>query len=246
MESTFFEAWLRQKGQRDSLLCALGAVGLALLGIALVYFTFWVVYAVVWFGFDWITHLSHSTRLIVSGVVVVALFIGNATTDRRYLDKLDFEMDASAKFVRRAAIVTGYGWLSVMAGPKSMHSFVKVLTSLLFVGPRLFTAAYHFARKLLRIRARDDASISSVLDSLFTAGKRVPFTELVQKHPELDSDATIEDLHDIDGILFLTSEPPGMSIGSELRNELSAWQGNNRAASAPSARRPNAPEQWSS
>lgn len=225
MEPASFENWLRQKGRRESLLYLLGAVGLVLLGAFVVYVTFWIVYAIVWFGFDALIPHSHSTRLIVSAVVLILLFVGNATTDRRYLDKLEIEMDPVSKFVRRAAIVTGYGWASVLAGPKSMHSFVKVLTSLLFVGPRLMTAAYHLTRRVLRLRTRDDDTCGRVVASLFAAGKRVPFAELLRQHRQLDSEAIIEQLHDIDGILFLTSDPPGMSLGSELRQELAAWTG---------------------
>ena len=59
-----------------------------------------------------------------------------------------------------------------------------------------------------------------VIALLHAAARRQSFAEIVEKLPGLNPVNVFDDLRYIDGILFLSSEPPGLMLNPELRSEL--------------------------
>jgi hypothetical protein len=201
-----------------------GSVGLLLLSALALFVTFWVVYLVIYFGFDWIFHMSHTVRLWVSAGFVLLLFIGNATTDRGYLESYSFTTGTSSDRVVTIDIpgVVSGSTLNPLA-PDSAHSYVKMITLVLYTGPRLVSNAFQLWRRAGRLRGIDQEACAAVLAFLAASDSKVPFAEVATVIPRgHDVAVVLEQLHEIDGVLFLKAEPAGLSLLSDFRDELRA------------------------
>jgi len=214
--------WLRKKARAKA--CVSACLGFAsMLGAFVALFvTYWIVYGVVLFGFNWFLPHSHATRLYVSGGVLVLLFIGNATTRRRYLEDLSFTTGTVDK---RVVVIPGLGSNINPFAPDSVHSFAKTIASILFSGPRLVSASVQLLQKAVRLLQLDLDGCASVLALLLSRGVRVPFGEIVAAVPGLDPVAVLPQLREIDGVMFLTSEPRGLALSPELADEILGFQG---------------------
>lgn len=214
--------WLQNKTRAASMLHLAGALGLFCLGVVVLFITFWMIYGVVWLGFNWFLPHSHITRMIISFAVLILLFVGNARTNRAYLESYSFTTGTSNP--RPMTIyLPGIGVGSTInpLAPDTLHSQVKVFTSLLFSGPRLATAAFRLVGRARRIRSLDLEACAAILAFLSTKDARVSFKEVVKAIPGgVDVPQVLEQLAEIDGVMFLKSDPPGLSLMSGLRTEL--------------------------
>jgi hypothetical protein len=216
--------WLDGYIKTRSASLLLGSLGLLLLGAVVLFVTFWVVYLVIYLGFDWIFHMSHTVRLWVSAGFMLLLFIGNATTDREYLETYSFTPGTSSDKVVHIDIpgVVSGSTVNPLA-PDSAHSYVKIITSVLYGGPRLVSNAWQLLRRVQRLRGLDRDACTAVLALLAASDGKVPFTEIASAIPRGHDVATVlERLRDIDGVLFLKAEPAGLSLLSDFREELGA------------------------
>ena len=214
-------AWLEQKLRSARAAHRLGAAGLLAVAAVVLLVTFALVYAALWLAFGWRTG-SDEVVLWVSLVVLVLLFIGNATADRRELETLS--VSAGTFHDRPVHIdipLLGGGSTVNPLAPDSARSFVKLIASLLCTGPRLAAAAFGALSKVRRLGAVDVESCAGVLAFLAARDGRVPFAEVVPAVPRgHDVAAVLTQLQEIDGVMLLKSEPPGLSLESGLRTEL--------------------------
>jgi hypothetical protein len=223
------KAWLNNKAKTDAAGKVLGAL-LTLVGAALAYFrifwvvyvTFWVVYVIIVMWFAWGVPMDEPTRLWLSGVVLVLLTLGNATIDRRYLESYSFSTGTQHRMLV-TLLVPGVGFASTLNpfAPDSAHSIVKIITGTLLIGPRLLFAAVRMLNDARRLAALDAASCAPVLALLYAKDERVPLAEVQESLEDPDSlTAILSQLRLLDGVLFLTSEPAGLALMSELRAEI--------------------------
>jgi len=232
MENSAFKKWLKRRVAREAaanvFLASLAlAASVVVLGI-----TFFFSYAVVWFGFNLgvasfsrllfnsSVHISHPMILLVCWVFVVLLFIGNARTSREYLDTLP-----KRNYVPSASMPGGvFGALGTLLAYPGASA--RMITDLLFTGPRLVVVAWGALKKALRLVRMDIEGCSRVLAVLGSSDSRVSCDELAELSAVPDADRVLSQLRDIDGVVFLSLEPPGLTLTSELREELPAVLGN--------------------
>jgi hypothetical protein len=187
-----------------------------------VYVTFWVVYVVIIMGFAWFVPMDEPTRLWLSGVVLVLFTLGNATIDRRYLESYSFSTGTQHRMLV-TLLVPGVGFASTLNpfAPDSAHSFVKIIAGVLLIGPRLLFAAVRMLSDARRLAALDAGSCAPVLALLYAKDERVPLADVQDSLRDPDSlTAVLCQLRLLDGVLFLTSEPAGLALMSELRGEI--------------------------
>jgi hypothetical protein len=79
------------KLKRESLLLVAGSLGAFVVGLVILFFTFWSTFGLLIFTTYWWISLSYNMLKILSAVFLALLFIGNATTKRAYLNKLELE-----------------------------------------------------------------------------------------------------------------------------------------------------------
>jgi hypothetical protein len=96
-----------------------------------------------------------------------------------------------------------------------------MIASILCTGPRLATAAFGVLGKVRRLAAVDVPGCAGVLAFLAGQDGRVPFAEVVPAVPPGHNVAAVlTQLQEIDGVMVLKSEPPGLSLTSDCRAEL--------------------------
>lgn len=219
---TPLHAWLR----RRILLQCVGrlamALGMLALGVVVLYLTYWFVYGIWYFAFVRLGAPAHVAPFVSAGFLVL-LFIGNARTDRQYLEELSVTTGTFSNEVV-TFYLPGIGMASNInpIAPDSMHTSVKIITTLLFSGPRAIVAAYRCLRMALRLMRIKTEPVSAVIDFLYTRSSRVDFQTIVANVSDLNPVETFPQVTQIEGILLLRSEPAGLTISSELREEIDA------------------------
>ena len=213
------EPWLQRRIAEEIRVGWLGAAGLLVGGFFVTWLTFWIIYAVLWLVFPgW---LPYFVRLFCVAAGTALLFVGNARTDREYLEEYSFTTSASDNRVV-TLYIPGVGLASNInpLAPDSLHSLIKVITSFLYTGPRLFNAGFRQYRRTQRLAKLDTSITAWMLAALLNRSGRVPFAELVPQMPEHDPADVFPPLRDLAGVVFLNEEPPGLSLTAEFRGEM--------------------------
>jgi hypothetical protein len=213
-------AWLRKKRSMQGLLRAIGGLALLVLGAAITFITFWLIYLVIWFPLHWF-QVGHNTLLLIAGLLTLLLFVGNARTDREYLREYSFTTGTfTDKIV--TLYVPGVGMASNInpLAPDTMHSGVKMITSALYTGPRAVTAALRMLRTAYRLGTLDIKGCAAVIAFLHKHPGRAAYKEIAESLTGLDPVKTFPQLSNIDGVLFLEKDPAGLALTSELTAEL--------------------------
>jgi hypothetical protein len=214
------ETFLRRRVRGSVAFNVFGSVAALLLGIVVSILTFWLIYGAIWMGFDWLLPQTHRTRLIISGIGLGILFIGNARTDREYLSSYSVDtLDGREAYtiqVPNVGIVSNLNFLS----PNTVNSMTKVIAQLLFIGPRLINASWRQACRSFELRRFDVAPSARVAERLRASKGRVPFAELMDVLDAETVQAGLRDLRMLDAIQFLDSKPAGVMLTSDFREEL--------------------------
>jgi len=104
--------------------------------------------------------------------------------------------------------------------PDTVHSFIKILTAVLYIGPRAVNLSIRLFAKAKHLKAMDLDGCAAVIALLFSRDGRWTYQELEKQLPGLPWNLILYQLQDVDGILFHASEPPGLSLADRLRDEL--------------------------
>jgi len=223
--------WLKTyvHGQtRDALLAGLG-IGFA---AALVLFvTFWIIYGFLLMATLGLFSLPHETYLMISGIVLLLLFVGNATADRRALETYSFTTGTRhGKPVTLIVPFVGIGSTVNPLAPDSIHSQIKVVATVACSGPRLAAAAMRSFARALRLSRIDIEACAEILKALAAVDGPVVFADLARVVPGgQDTAAVLTQVQHIEGVRFVTSEPAGLSLYSELRKEMQKLGGRSGA-----------------
>lgn len=210
--------WTAQYVQRQRRLSWLGCAGCAVAAGPVFFLTFWVIYAVLWVGFQGLL-TTHTARLVCSGLVVLLLIPAYVTANWNELRNLKFESSDRLLAARLVAQASGMGGLAFLAGPQTAHAFVKVLSVTLLLGPGLVHLAIRLAGRASWLDKLDIAAVSQALAILIEKEQRVSLDELVQG-TNTEEDRLVMDLALVDGIVPLKSGEPGYTLNDELRDEL--------------------------
>ena len=210
--------WTAQYVQRQRRLSWIGCGSSAAAAGPVFYLTFWVIYAVLWVGFQGLL-ATHSARLVGSGLVVLLLIPAYVTANWNELRSLKFESSDRLQFARLVARASGMGGLTLLAGPQTAHAFVKVLSATLLLGPGLVHLAIRLAGRASWLDKLDVAAVSQSLAMLIEQDKRVSLEELARQS-NTSEDRLVLELALIDGVVPLKSGEPGYTLNDDLRQEL--------------------------
>jgi hypothetical protein len=147
-------------------------------------------------------------------VFLIWLFLSHYRRNAEYLRYAKFRTAkvhvSDAGFARALNIL--------LSGPRGDDGIFK---QMLYTGPQWFISAISMFYKSVTLLQMDIASCAKILVIVLNKGSRVSFTELARLVPECDVVKIFPQLRDIAGVVFLESEPSGISLTSDLRAELS-------------------------
>ena len=160
--------------------------------------------------------ITHPIHMIVGWVAIPLLFVGYLTISGAYLTTYE-SGDLFDKPTDRYVYLPGWGLFP--RDPRDVVNIFKMIIDCLFLGPRLVLHPIHIWRVAGRLGRLDVDSCARVLGILAQAGGKVPFVDILHFVPDLDQRVFIQ-LRDIDGVLFLEVDPPGLTLKPELRETL--------------------------
>src|ERR1051325_8660282 len=146
--------WVTEKITAERRSAIGGAVGGALVGLIALVVTFAFTYGCVWFISFTLLSVSSIVSLWITLGLMVALFVGNLTTAREYLESYSFTTGtASDQIVTFHVPQVGTVSNINPIAPDSAHSYLKMLVSILYTAPRLLMGAVHNLRRAKRLSA---------------------------------------------------------------------------------------------
>ncbi len=221
MEYDVTIAWLERKVKRQVLYRVALGVFAFVASVAVLAVTWGLVYAACFHSLHWILGLGHWSYTLIATGVIPLLFWGNARTSREYLSEYSVTTGTASDkvvvfYLPRVGLVSNVNPLA----PDSAHTMVKIVTDCLYFGPRIATSALLLLAGAFRLMRTDVPACAAVITVLDEAGHRMSFQEIADLIEGLDPVATFPQLHLIDGVLFLESEPAGLALGTRLKEEL--------------------------
>lgn len=222
MSSRKLAKWLDRKIDSQRKLCWLGAAVSLLIGAVVLYVTFWVAYGVIWFASTPFGDLSSTVLTASAATFIVLLFIGNATTDREYLNQLEVSLDPTRGLKVFVARMTGNHFMLGFLDPETARSFIKVLTTLLYTGPRAIGQSWRLVDRARQLAGIPRETAAGVMALLLKKEARVPFADLLQTFDERDLLQLLPRMTLIDGVIVLTTPPPGLTLAPSLADEFHA------------------------
>lgn len=210
--------WTAQYVQRQRRLSWIGCAVCATAALLVFFITFWVIYGVLWVGFQGLL-TTPIARLFGSGLVVLLLIPAYVTANWDELRNLKFVSTDRLLTARMIARASGLGGMAFLAGPQTAQAFVKVLSVTLLLGPALVHFAIRMAGRASLLDRLNVAAISQALALLIEKEQRVSLDELVEQTHTTEDGLTME-LSLIDGVVPLKSGEPGYTLIEALREEL--------------------------
>jgi hypothetical protein len=218
------QQWLRRKAVADAAHHFLFALFLLSVGAILLAVTFFFACVLLWVALNgagsvlsqllWNRplHLPLAAIAAAAAVFVVFLFIESARVSRQYLTRVPRRNSFASRPVDRTG---GFVNLLVYSDISS-----RLIADALLTGPRLVTGAWSCFKKSGRLSRLNAEAGSRLLAVLFSRPSRCTFRDLAELSGVSDPGKIAGQLRDIDGILFIHLDPPGMTLTSELRQEL--------------------------
>jgi hypothetical protein len=222
------QQWLRKQAAADAAHYFLFALFLLSVGAALLAVTFFFACALLWVALNgagsalsellWNRplHLPLAAIITVAALFVVFLFVESARVSRQYLTRIRRQ----DRWPSRSADSTG-GFVNLL-----VYSDIssRLIADALLIGPRLVAGAWTCLKKAGRLSRLDAEAGSRVLAVLFSRASRCSPGDLVQSGVP-DPTKAANQLRDIDGVVLIRLDPPGLTLTSELRQELAGVLG---------------------
>jgi hypothetical protein len=213
-------AWLRRRCRLMSLLHGVGSIASLLLGLLALFVTFWAAFVGIYIAVDWLVPLSYDTRWRLSAGMLGLLFAVSAFTDHRWLDR-DLLASAAADYdpyTFELNHVLGYPGMA-----NSATTWVRLVVYFVCSGPRLVIQSTRLARQAFLQGTFDVIGCAAVLRFLSRKDERVPYEDTDEVIPsDRERKLVYRHLRSLQGVIFLKSEPRGLSLTNDFRKQLRA------------------------
>jgi hypothetical protein len=176
-----------------------------------------------WMVFDWLVP-TPTAKETATWIVLGLLFVGYFTANWQHLENLEFESRGRLFTARLAGLAAGSPILNLAAGPKTAHSFVKVISATVLLGPGLVVTSWRMLVRAKRLFLLDTAACAKPIAAVLKAGRKVPLADLADKHSHVEWERVLPQLCLIDGVVILRSEPVGVAITDGLRETIAEWR----------------------
>ena len=238
MDAFAIDQWLQRRFRHDANLRVALSPFAILGGLLVLLLTFWLAYVVVYLGASTVDavvsiftgghfKLRHVTRLWLAGGFLVVLTIGYLRTkpfhfsepaESEVLSPLQGQAEtyAQARAIAGAAGVHGSSPFMLLLFPGASS---RMITDLLFTGPRLLFGGWGLLRESARLRTADTAELAQVLAVLAGREGRASHEELITLCPDVNYARAMQSVPLLPGIVTLER---GLSLTRELRSELRA------------------------
>jgi len=224
MKTAVVERWLIKQALSEALLnlpvgaiCLVASLAYLAVTTLLVFFAGSMVFvalaASVKSGFDYNLENSTPFAAVFCGAFLLWLFFSHYRRNVEYLRYAKFRTAqvhvSDAGFARALNVL--------LSGPRAEDGLFQ---RMLYTGPQWFISGISMFYKSATLLRMDIKNCAKILVIVLNKGSRVSFTDLASLVPECNSIKVFPQLRDIAGVIFLQSEPSGITLTSDLRAEL--------------------------
>ena len=122
-------------------------------------------------------------------------------------------------------------WTYALGSTDSDQTILERAFGLMMIVPRMFWTAWYLHKRAAEVRDIDVSSCSKVLRMALQKAERVEVTEIEDKYESMDIIKTMRQVSLIDGVVFLTKKPIGISLATRFKDDLEAGLQNNKLES---------------
>jgi hypothetical protein len=152
------------------------------------------------------------------------LFVAYLFADWEHLEDLQFESRGPRQKARLVARGFGSPWLAWAAGPRSAHSFVKIISTLALAGPGLLATSWQLVRRAVQMQRCDRAAMAGVVAAALKSGSKVELGDAANRNPQSNWEQVIPDFALIDGVVLLQGPPAAVTLTDGFRERIAEWR----------------------
>jgi hypothetical protein len=210
--------WFSTWRAKEMLAAILGAAGGFILAAVLLVLAWGFIFMVtLYIGSNWTPYLGGWVFPLIATAAIPLLFVGNACVRQETLGKYALTTGTATD---KLVTIPGYGSNVNPLAPNSIITALKIVADVLFCGPRVTVWSFRQVGRVFRLLSLDVAGCAAVLTILHDAGQRMSYHDISESIEGLNPVRVFNQLRLLDGVLFLQSDPPGLSIGTNLKKEL--------------------------
>jgi hypothetical protein len=214
------ETHLQKRVQEEISASVTGGLFFYVASIIVTFCTFWFFYLVLMTTVGSLVSIPHRVKLVLCTAATVGIFVAHRRTAPGYFDEYPLttldDGPPVCVHIPHAGFLTNIVFLS----PDTARGLAKMVLSILFIAPQLVAAGKGAFLRRNRLLALDISICAALLGYLVTQPKKVSFTELLRLFPQYPMSEVLPQLADIDGVVFLKTDPPGVSLTGDLRTEI--------------------------
>ena len=216
--------WLTAWTRKHALLNALTSLATFALAAFLLALTWYIIFALCIFiaprGAD-----GFVAGLIIPITVLALLFWTEARTPQEYFN----EISVTPVNGDRVIVIPNVGANVNPLAPDSINATAKMISDCLCAGPRAVRGAFRFAGAAARLKRMNIELCAAVLTVLLRADGKLTYLEIDEGVADVDLAETVPALRDIDGVVYFRTEPAGMSLAQDLREEIKEFAGQQKS-----------------
>jgi hypothetical protein len=185
MSTERIRIWIGQKKDHGVAANYFFAASSLVFGVLVVLLTFWITYFVIYMAADGLSalcdlviekrfHVTHTARLMLSGVFVLVLFLQYFRTAPSYWKEVPTDEKDFGPLMK--ATLGDYAALSpVLSHPKTV---AKSVADVLLTGPRLVLGSWGKLNEARRLKGMNETACAHVLALVYSRPDAVPYEEL--------------------------------------------------------------------
>jgi hypothetical protein len=109
--------------------------------------------------------------------------------------------------------------------PQTMGSLIRLVAAIWLISPQLMKAGLDNLRRARRLQQLDLPACATIISMMLGKNKKVSFQEIMSAYPHLDVCRVAGQLLELDGVVPLREDPPGLTLTADLRHDLLAGCG---------------------
>ncbi|HEX6984098.1 MAG TPA: hypothetical protein VF170_01920 [Planctomycetaceae bacterium] len=217
--------WLAERNRREAMIYAGAAAVLLFCAVLAVFGTYGIALGVLLALNAMTCGVWRSLVVLLAFGVVAGLFVLQRQVDGDDLEPVKVDAGPRGVVALRLSRLTGNSWLMFLDNPSAdFNPVIRFGLNVLLLAPRLARLSGRMWSLSRRMRSMDVGTVGAGLDAMMQSGGRIPIGDLLQEFPSADPQRFLSDLTAVDGVILLSSSPPGLTIAPSLTEEFEAWK----------------------
>lgn len=212
-----FHEWLTERIETQTKLTIGAVVAMVGLGLLALVIQAGSLYFILWLSLGWMLPL-----IIVSAIFAAMGYYIHMIAPKKHCDARHKIALKTKKTKLRIAPTMANAWTFALGSTDSDQTILERVFGLMLIVPRMFWTAWYLHKRAAEVRDIDVSACSKVLRMALQKAERVEITEIEDKFASMEIVKTMRQVSLIDGVVFLTKKPIGLSLATRFKDDLEA------------------------